>query len=320
MRNDRFQNHVAESVFTLPVCVVLATLMWYLSNRIWDIGAVLGWGVCAITTYVVMETNTVQYLIRIRTRMMACIWLALWAVLPFLHTLGAPILCAMCLSIAYYLLFRCYQLPDATPWVFHCFLFLGFAGLCVPLLLCMSVLFYVYLAVLMRSLSWRSLWAGIIGLFLPWWGWTVWCMWTGNWDMMTSHFLSTWDFQWPDIECYSISEVSSWAFVSLLSFVGFGHFMQTRYNDKIQIRMMLYVYVIQFFAIQILILLCPIAFHSLMAVLLLTGAPLIAHYFSLTGSWLSNAFFVLSLLGFVALAFLNLWPESVVQIRELLNV
>ena len=116
---NRFQNKVAESLATLPVCAVLATILWWWPQQSFATSNIIGWVLCALTTYICLETNGVQQIIRIRTRMMACVWLVLASCLAFMHPLDTPAISAVCMALSYYLLFRCYQLYDSVAWIFH---------------------------------------------------------------------------------------------------------------------------------------------------------------------------------------------------------
>ena len=70
--------------------------------------------------------------------------------------------------------------------------------------------------------------------------------------------------------------------------------------------MILYIYVSQTLLLMAFLLLQPVHYETTMALLLCSASPLIAHYFALTGSWLSTAFFILSLLLTAGMATLNL--------------
>ena len=74
--------------------------------------------------------------------------------------------------------------------------------------------------------------------------------------------------------------------------------------------MILYIYTIQTLLLILYLLLQPNQYQTTMALLVVSSSPLIAHYFSLTGSWLSNLFFILSLLLCGVMAYLNLWMTS----------
>jgi hypothetical protein len=294
----------------MPVCALLATILWWWPQQEFALSNILGLVLCAFTTYICMETNGVQRIIRIRTRMMACVWLVLASCLAFMHPLEAPAISAACLSLSYYLLFRCYQLYDSTAWIFHSFLFLGIGSLFTAVMLPMGLLYYIYLIGFLRSLTWRGFWAGVLGLSVPYLGWGSWYFLmdrTDNiLDFIASHFV--WHpVSWEALASLSLCWMVSMGIVILLSLVGVFHYLQTKYNDKIRVRMVLYIYTVQTILLILYLFLQPQEFQNIMALLLISACPLIAHYFSLTRSWLSNAFFILSLLLCGTMAYFNLW-------------
>lgn len=307
---NRFQNKVAESSATMPICAVLATILWWWPQQSFAISNIIGWVLCALTAYICLETNGVQQIIRIRTRMMASVWLVLASCLAFMHPLDTPAISAVCMAMSYYLLFRCYQLYDSVAWIFHSFLFLGIGSLFSAIMLPMGLLYYIYLIGFLRSLTWRGFWAGIVGLILPYLGWAAWCFLMDKTDSMfdfiTLHFVLH-PISWESLTSLPFSWMVSMGVVILLSLVSVFHYLQTKYNDKIRVRMVLYIYTIQTILLIIYLFLQPQEFQNTMALLVVSACPLIAHYFSLTRSWLSNAFFFLSLLLCGVMAYLNLW-------------
>ena len=150
---SRLQNKIAGSVFTLPICVMIAAALWWLPQQAFSVPCGLGLALCLLTVYVVMETNAQQHIIRIRTRMMSCVWLILTACLPFMHPLEEPIIAAACLCVSYLLLFRCYQRHRPQAIAFHAFLMLGIGSFCAPVMLPMAIPFFLYIALLLRSLT-----------------------------------------------------------------------------------------------------------------------------------------------------------------------
>ena len=313
MVHNKFQNKVAESAATMPVCAVLATILWWWPQQSFALSNILGFVLCAFTTYVCMETNGTQHIIRIRTRMMSCVWLILASCLSFMHPWGAPAISAACMAMSYYLLFRCYQLYDSTVWIYHSFLFLGIGSFYSPAMLVMGILYYIYLIGFLRSLTWRGFWAGILGIVTPYWCWAVWCFFMGKTDGILEFISSRFVWQavtWQTMVSLPLANIVSMGVVCLLSLVGLIHYMQTKYNDKIHVRMILYIYTIQTLLLILYLLLQPNQYQTTMALLVVSSSPLIAHYFSLTGSWLSNLFFILSLLLCGVMAYLNLWMTS----------
>ena len=310
---NRIQYNVASSEFTLPLCVILAAAMWWLPQQMFSVRCLLGLILCLLTTFVVMETNAQQHIIRIRTRMMSCVWLVLAASLSFMHPLGEPIVAAAFLCVSYLLLFRSYQRHRPQAIVFHAFLMLGIGSFCAPVMLTMAIPYFLYLAIFLRSLTRRAFWAGILGIVVPYWCYAVWCFATGNLQSFLARLTEMAQYEIPNLEAITsmpfVWQVSA-AVIILLSIVSIIHYLRTNYDDKIRVRMMLYIYLSQTILLIAFLLLQPAHYQTTMALLVASASPLIAHYFSLTGSWFSTFFFFLSLVLIAGMATLNLWLTS----------
>ena len=340
----RLQNKVAGSELTLPVCAAAAALLWWLPRRGLFLPDILGFAVCLLTTYVIMETNARHHLIRVRSQMTACVWLVLSACLAFMHPLREPLAAAALLALAYMLLFRCYQRHRPEAYVFHAFLMLGAGSFLAPVMLPMGVLFFIYLGTFLRSLTWRSFWAGMLGLAVPYWCFGIWCFFTEDefiyncplsivrcplnideWGHLCRGFFLDL-MEWPCRTWERLSlplggvgrELFSAAAVILLALVGSTHFLRTKFDDKIRVRMILYIYVVQTFLLTALLLLHPSGYERTMALLVVSAAPLVAHYFSLSRSPLTTAFLLLALLLVAAMAVLNLWPGAMPFLLDIL--
>ena len=294
----RLQNKIAGSELTLPFCAIAAISMWWLPQKAFDVRCFLGLVLCLLTTYVIMETNAQQHIIRIRTRMMSCVWLILAASLSFIHPLGEPIIAATFLCVSYLLLFRCYQKHRPQKLMFHAFLMLSLGSFCAPVMLPMSIFFFLYTAIFLRSYSVRtSLLRG------------------GTEDMQTfiTRMTEMAKFDIPTVEAVTslpfVWQVSA-GVVALLSIVSILHYLQTNYDDKIRVRMILYIYVLQTLLLMAYLVLQPVHYQTTMALLIASASPLIAHYFSLSRSILTTIFFLLSILLTAGMATLNLWLTS----------
>ena len=98
--------------------------------------------------------------------------------------------------------------------------------------------------------------------------------------------------------------------VALLSIISIFHYLHTNYDDKIRVRMILYIYMTQTLLLMVFLVLQPAHYETTMALLVASASPLIAHYLALSRSIFCSIFFVLSLLLTVAMATLNLWMTS----------
>ena len=232
MVNARFQNKVAGSVFTLPICIVIAVALWWLPQRAFSVPHILGLVLCLLTTYVVMETNAQQHIIRIRTRMMSCVWLMLTACLAFMHPLEEPIIASACLCISYMLLFRCYQRLRPQAFVFHAFLMLSIGSFFAPVMLAMAIPFFLYIALLLRSLTKKAFWAGVLGIVAPYWCYAVWCFVMGDMQSFVATLSDMAQFEMPSLESLTTLPFAwqvSASFIILLSIISILHYLRTNY-------------------------------------------------------------------------------------------
>ena len=291
------------------MCVVVAAALWWkpegsdVTSNIW------GLALCLLTTYIIMETNAQQHIIRIRTRMMSCVWLVLSTSLSFMHPLGEPLLAATFLCGSYYLLFRCYQQYQPQLMAFHSFLMLGIGSFFAPIMLPMAISFFLYMIFFLRSLTKKAFWAGILGLIVPFWCYGAWCFVTGNAFKYRLPFNDLKPFSF--VKDLGEAEIFSFAVIALLSIISIIHYLRTNYDDKIRVRMILYIYVSQTLLLMAFLMLQPAHYETTMALIVASASPLIAHYFSLSKSILTTLLFVLSLLLITMVAALNLWlPPS----------
>lgn len=309
MTSNRIQNKIAGSVFTLPFSAAVAVAIWWLPGWAFSMRDVLGLAVCLLTTYIVMETNARHHIIRIRTRMMSCVWLMLAASLSFMHPVGEPVLAAAFLCAAYHLLFRCYQRHRPQLDVFHAFLMLGVGSFFAPVMLPMAIPFFLYIAIFLRSLTRKAFWAGILGIAVPYWCYAVWCFidpFHTSPSMERLPFIRNIEWNWEGVLSLPFVWQVSAGVVALLAVVSIVHYMRTNYDDKIRARMILYIYVLQTLLLMAVLAFLPGHYQTTMALLIASASPLIAHYFALSKSVVCTIFFFLSLLLTAGMATLNL--------------
>lgn len=322
MRSRRFQNIVSKSPLTLPLCMVLGAFVWF-----WNMHA-NGWqhvagSVAALisvlcTTCMVMITANKFVLLRIRSNMVTAVWAAGLSLMPFMHHWSAGWVAAPALAASHYVMFHTYQDRNSSvvP-IFHTFILLGVASLAVPQMLVFVPLSYWHLSVFMRSMSWRGLWAGVVGLALPLCfvlGWSIvaddYTFLADRWhSLLSTRLFVAEDYAW--MADYASPRVRFLAFTTLLSAVSIVHYLRNYFNDKIRTRMYLYIYVLQTVACWLMVMSMPAGFDLLAPSLMLCASPMVAHFFALTGTWASNAFFCLTLLATVALTLINigLWTH-----------
>lgn len=316
MRNNRFQNHVSESTVTLPLCMVIGALAWFWNGNAHEFGyntsSIVSLALAVLSTYIVIETANVFALLRIRSSMIATVWVVCISLMPSLHTFSEAWVAVPALAGSYYIMFLTYQEHEPVVHVFHTFLFLGIASLAIPQLLLFVPLYYWYLLIFLRSLTWRGFWAGVVGLMLPLCfvvGWSIvsgdYCfLWSRAESLLYTDMFVVKDYGW--MLSYKEPEALNFALLSLLALIGIVHYLRNYYNDKIRTRMFLYIYVMQTVASWLLVIAMPDKYFLLAPVLMLAAGTMIAHFFALTGSLVSNLFFCVTIVMILMLFTLNL--------------
>lgn len=332
MVNRRFQNKIAESGLTLPIACIVATLLWWLPDKDFSVRYMAGWVLCALTTYIIIETANTNALLRIRSRMVSTTYVFLAAAFGFLHPIGSGAIMALALSASLRLLFASYeQRRSATP-VFYAYLCLSLGSLTWMPFLWLTPILMAAQGIFLRSLSWRTTGAALCGLLLPYWLWLAAAPFTDTTDMLLHHLLdirpglwqpsARWTTAWQmalqgDSELWKYlveplmqhpRKAAAAAYTGLLGFTGAAHYLRNSYDDKIRVRMCHYTLLITGATAAAALLLCPRYFGQLFPLLILCSTPSAAHLFSLTHTWFSNAWFVICLLLWVAVAALNLLP------------
>lgn len=304
MKKERFQNKVATSSITLPVATVMATLLW-LSHGIYSYRLLAGWLLCGLTTYLIIEINNTNALIRIRTRLTSSMYLVGTGAMLFLHPFQAGSVAAVCLAISYYLLCRTYQQNQPIGLSFHAFLTLGIGSLWFPQLLFLAPFYYGYMAVFLRCISFRVFWAGLIGLALPYWFWTGVSVYSGDFAPLAEHareWLCLAPVTATGFLQLNAPQMAAWVLTTLIGIISIAHYLHTDYSDKIRVRMLFYMFICQEFLLEAFLLLQPQHTGTLLHLLHLNTCFLASHYFALTCSRLSNILFIITLLSYAALA------------------
>ena len=238
MRSNRFQNKVATSNFTLPVAAFLTTLLWC-AEGIYTLYRLLGWGVCGLTAYFWVETNNAHSLIRIRSRLTPSIYLWMTGCIFCLHPLQDGLIVSCLVLASYYLLFKSYQQTEAVSPIFHSFLCLGIGSLFFPQLLFFAPFYLWYTAVYLRSLTWRTFWAAMTGLILPYWFMAGYFLYTEDFGRFTGHFQELILFQpiyYENYRNFDFLQISTIGLVIAFTIIAALHGIRTSFNDKIRTR------------------------------------------------------------------------------------
>lgn len=270
-----------------------------------------GLAVTLFTGYLLMEWNNRSALLRVRSRMVSVTYLVLMTACPFLHASVLCLLPGVLLLLSYHTLSASYQKSRSEGEIFHAFLFMSAGSLVFPPLLLSLPLFFASMQMQLRSLTWRTFFAGLFGLAVPYWFWIAWAVWHNRLD---TAFSSLPAFAIvvvrPDYGLLDPARMASAALVLFFVLLSLVHIFRTSYNDKIRTRMIFYAVIVQEMLYLVLLAVCPQWFDTLFALLLANSAPLLGHYFTLARGRFMNRWFVVCLLAAVMLGtvnYLELW-------------
>ena len=307
MQKKRIQNRIAESRWTQAYVVSAATLVW-IAAGLHNL-AVVAPGVCLLlSTYLMMELNNANALIRIYSRMVSCSFVvfATMAVFMFPSIRAAIIMLGV---VGFYTFsFRCYQDTHAPGWTFYAYFCVGMASI----VWVQSLFFLPVLWIIMRTnilaMSPRNFVASVLGLLLPYWFLAGYLAVKGDISILVNHFTQLAVFTEPfNLTTLNINQIITLSFVLLCAVIGIFHFLNQKRNDNIRTRLFYQVFITIDLAAIVFIFLQPQHYEALLSILIVTTAPLIAHFFALTRTRITNWMFLTLLYSTIIITLINLW-------------
>ncbi len=312
MSVKRLQNRIAESRFTLPVTGTITLLTWIGAHLTGQINIIsLPYLFIVISTYLMVELNNSNALMRIYSRMVSCSFLVLCLIASseFLTLRSTIVLLSL---VATYLIgFHAYQEKKAHGLIFFAYLCLGIGSMVFAQILYLVPILWIVLATNLMAFSLKSFVASILGLVMPYWFAATYYIYKGDFTTLTEHAADLTDFSGLfDISGITANEVITFAFIVVVAMTGIIHFLRTSYNDKIRTRMIYDIFITIDIVSVIFLILFPRHFGEWLAIIIVNTSPLIAHYITLTRTWMTNISFYFLVAGTALLTLFNLWMPS----------
>ena len=303
----RFQNRVAESRIALPVTGVYAFAVCALgglfTEQLWVQFVLL-----AVSSFLMMELNNVNALIRIYSRMVSCSFLVLAVMSQYLVVDVRCGIVQACFIAFYLFLFSAYQDNRAMGRVFYAFLMLGIASTMFVQILFFVPLVWVLLCTNLMVRSFRAFVSSLFGLLVPYWFMVAYYLYIDDVDSLLDHFLQIAQFGpvlgWMDMP---VSHILTAAYVAILAVVGMIHFRLNNYKDKICTRMLFEIFSVLALAAIVFMILQPQHIDYLLALLIVSTSPMIGHYIALTNTFITNISFYVMLVVALIITCVNLW-------------
>ena len=288
-------------MYAVLVCLACRLI----SDQLWVQMAML-----IISTYLVIELNNTNSLIRIYSRMISCTFLVLMSAANIIFPSVESRIVQLCFIGCYTVLFRAYQDKQASGPVFYAFLCIGIASTIFIQIAFYVPILWILLAVNILAFSNRTFWASVLGLIVPYWFISGYHAYTGEIDQLARHFTNMAQFG-PLFDYSAITEhqIVTFAYVVLIAAIGIIHYLRNSFADKIRTRMLYELFITMCVGSIVFMILQPQYYEILMGILIVNTAPLIAHFIALTRTRLTNiAFYLLIGLSIVITAY-NLWTH-----------
>ncbi len=292
---------------TLTFTVIYAVLVFLASGlvgkNLWFQFACL-----AVSTYLMVEFNNVNALLKVYSRMVSCAFLVLACTANYLFASPSAALVQACFAAFYLIVFNAYQERTASGVTFYAYVFVGVASTVFVQILFFVPLLWILHATNVLAMSGRNFWATVLGLIAPYWFVGAYLVYNGQPEFLVQHFadLANFDplFQYDQIDHNHMATI---LFVILVSLIGIIHYLRSSRNDKIRNRMIYeMVIVVDLFTI-VCIVLQPQHADNLLPILIINTSALIGHFITLTRTAATNVVFCVLWLASVLLTVCNLW-------------
>ena len=265
----------------------------------------------AVSTFLMLQLNSINALLRIYSRMISCMFLVLSCMACYLFPSVEGGMTQMFFIATYLTLFNSYQDQNAPGITFYGFLCFGLASLASVHVLFLLPVLWVLMMTNLQSLSWRTFLASVIGVALPYLVAFCWGVFQQDLQFIYDHFLPLADLHTPfNLSVLTGSQKISIAVLIVLGTISTIHFWQNSFLDKYRIRMLYGLFIRMDVVVLFLIFLQPQYYDPLMQLAIVNTAPLIAHFFTLSNSRVSNITFIVSCIAILTFTAYNIWMSS----------
>lgn len=306
----RLQNRIAESGTALPIAAVYAIGIWAIA-MFGGSPTLFAWPqmVCyAAASYMMVELNNSNALIRVRSRMVGATFIILSClyVNGFQSLLGALGLVGIIATILQ--LFTTYQDKQAAGKTYYAFLALGCSSWLYAEYLYYVPILWILMISRLNSFSWRTMMASILGIITPYWFAFLWLFYIWDFTPLTDHLSDLNSFVFPaNYLAVTLEQVLVYVFLAAVSITGIIHFWQYSYEDKIHVRQLFGFFIAINLLTLLFIALQPQQFDAFIRIVIICTSPILAHFLTLTHSRITNIAFFVILSTCIIITFMNLW-------------
>ena len=300
------QNRISRSRLLLPSMGLYAIAVWLLCGLVTD-HLWLQFACFVISSYLMVELNNSNALIRIYSRMVSCSFIMMVCMSTFLLQSSKGMLLSICVVMSFVMAFLSYQDKYSMGRIFYSFMSIGIGSM-----IDVCVLFFVpvmWLAMFfhLQSMTLRTFISSLFGLICPYWFVAVYLIYTNDITLAVEHFSQLAVFgKVANFSQVPVSALVSICYITILSVVGIIHYLRNRVFDKTRTRMFYNTFILfDIFTIAFIIL-QPQHYATMLIILIVTTSPLIAHFIALTHTWITNLAFKVIVATALSLTIINI--------------
>jgi len=266
-------------------------------------------GCFAVSSYLMVQTNNIHVLIRIYSRMVSAMFMAMGCAACFLFSSLSVAIAQMLVIAGILLLFTTYLDCQASGRAYYAFLAFSIASLIFPQLAYFIPLLWLFLVFNLQCISWYTWTASLLGLLTPYWIWTGWLLYEGDLTPLTAHLTMLTDFGQPfDYTMLTLPQWLVFFYVAVLAIVGASHYVRKNFMDKIRTRMLYNCFLWLNVAAVVFLIVQPQHYDMLITIMIITTAPLAGHYLALTNTkWTNISFYAIAAVTIVLTIFNLTW-------------
>ena len=272
------------------------------SNNLWPQFACF-----VISSYLMVELNNSNALIRIYSRMVSCSFIMMVCMSTFLLHSASAMLLSICIVMSFITMFLTYQDKNSMGWSFYTFISMGIASLIDVMVLYYAPVTWIAMSFYLRSIKLRTFASSMLGLICPYWFVSLYLIYTNDFTPAIEHFSVMAEYgAVADFSSVPNAALASIGCVIILSVIGIIHYLRNRINDKTRTRMLYNTFILFDILTIVFIILQPQHYAMLLTMLIVTTSPLIAHFIALTHTWLTNMAFKAIAIALLALTVINI--------------
>lgn len=164
---------------TLPAVALYGVAVW-LADGLYHMQWWIQFACFVLSTYLMIELNNSNALIRIYSRMVSCSFIAIASMCCFMFDAMNEAIAATFITAAYLPLFHCYQDKTATGKTFYGFMMIGLSSMFYVHTLILIPAMWIMMIFYIQSMSRRTFLASVIGVVTPYWFATLYYIYSDN--------------------------------------------------------------------------------------------------------------------------------------------